>query len=290
MTLSRRTLLAAIAGLVGATVLDGCSSASGRAASTVVPGPTGSATSVAPSAPATTALPGAAPPATTTLATATSIDASTSTPATASPATAAAGAPAAFVDHGASTDSVGLTFHLSGRTDLVTQLLDLLQARGVQVTAFCVGSWLTANPDIGHRMVAEGHELGNHTEHHLDMAQLTGQQLYDEIAQCGQALVPFIGSIGTWFRPSSTVVPNQAILDAAGRAGYRFSVGYDVDSVDNRDPGADAIVGNVTGGLHAGAIVSMHFGHVGTIKALPRILDHLQAVGLRPVTVGSLLG
>ena len=202
-----------------------------------------------------------------------------------------AGAPAAFIDHGdATSDMVALTFHLSGAPATVTALLDLLRQRGVNVTAFAVGTWITANPDITRRFVADGHELGNHTEHHLDMNALSPQQISDEIVGCGQAITPFIGSIGRWFRPSATVVPSQLILDEAGKAGYPVSVGYDIDSVDNKDPGADAIIANVNQKLHGGAIVSLHFGHRGTITALPRILEELASRSLRPVTVGTLLG
>jgi len=198
--------------------------------------------------------------------------------------------PATFVDHGPpNSDMVALTFHLSGQPAIVNELLDLLKKRGVTVTAFAVGTWITAHSSITQRLVADGHELGNHTEHHVDMGSLTPQQLRDEIVECGQALIPFIGSIGKWFRPSATVVPGPEILAAAGEAGYATSVGYDVDSLDFRDPGADAVVANVVSRVHPGAIISLHFGHRGTIAALPRILDHLTAVNLRPVTVGELL-
>jgi hypothetical protein len=35
--------------------------------------------------------------------------------------------------------------------------------------------------------------------------------------------------------------------------------------------------------------VSLHFGHRGTIDAVPALLGHLSDSGLRPVTVGELL-
>ena len=41
--------------------------------------------------------------------------------------------------------------------------------------------------------------------------------------------------------------------------------------------------------VRPGSIVSLHFGHSGTIDALPAILDALHTRGLRPVTVSDLL-
>jgi peptidoglycan/xylan/chitin deacetylase (PgdA/CDA1 family) len=42
--------------------------------------------------------------------------------------------------------------------------------------------------------------------------------------------------------------------------------------------------------VSGGAIVSMHFGHPGTVAAMPAILDGIAARGLRTVTVSDLLG
>ena len=79
------------------------------------------------------------------------------------------------------------------------------------------------------------------------------------------------------------------ILSEAGRAGYPVSVGYSVDSLDFKDPGAAAVRQNVRAGAVGGSIVSMHFGHQGTIDALPGVLDDLRARGLATATVGELL-
>ena len=97
------------------------------------------------------------------------------------------------------------------------------------------------------------------------------------------------GSPSHWFRPSGIKVPTPTILQEAGRAGYGTSVGYSLDSLDFTDPGASAVIRTVNGAVTAGSIVSLHFGHAGTIAALPAILDHLSASQLRPVTVSELL-
>ena len=84
-------------------------------------------------------------------------------------------------------------------------------------------------------------------------------------------------------------MPNQVILQEAGRAGYPVSVGYDIDSRDYTEPGAKAVIATVTSAMHPGAIVSMHFGHRDTIDALPAILRDIESKGLRAVAIGELL-
>lgn len=199
--------------------------------------------------------------------------------------------PATYVDHGPTTaNNVALTFHLGGNATLVGELLDLLKATGTTSTLFAIGDWLTANPQLGHRAVDDGHELGNHTKSHKSMLKLSRADVHDEIVGGGEALVPFIGSIGKWFRPSGTDVPTELILEEAGLAGYPVSVGYDIDSLDYTEPSAGTVVSRVKKQLHAGAIVSLHFGHRDTIDALPKILDLLTTAGLAAVTISTLLG
>ena len=157
-------------------------------------------------------------------------------------------------------------------------------------TLFAIGDWITAHPALARRALADGHELGNHTKSHQNMLNLSAAQVYAEIDGGAKDLVPFVGSIGKWFRPSGTDVPSQRILDQAGKVGYPISVGYDIDSRDYTEPGSKAVIANVVPALHPGAIVSLHFGHNDTIVALPVILSGMNAAGLRPATITELLG
>jgi peptidoglycan/xylan/chitin deacetylase (PgdA/CDA1 family) len=169
-------------------------------------------------------------------------------------------------------------------------LLDLLKRAGVPVTVFAVGNWIDANPQIGQRILADGHELSNHTWSHGAMRTMTPSQLQAEITKASTALKKVSGNDGRWFRPSQIEVPTNDILVEAGRAGYGVSVGYDLDSMDFQDPGAAAVRANVIGHAQSGNIISLHFDHQNTIEALPAILDHLKTKSLRPVTLTHLIG
>ena len=260
--ITRRQL---VVGAMAAAALAACDSVHPKAAA-----PTSAATSAAPESPTT----GAATTAT------------TAAPASTSPA----GGPATYVSHGVRSDPrVALTYHASGDPTLATQLLDELAGRNVRVTVFGVGQWMAANPALVARIESDGHELGNHTYSHQAMGQLSASRIAQEITGCADVLQKLTGSISAWFRPSGIDVPTAPILAAAGHAGYSVSVGYDVDSLDFEDPGASAVVANVRKGVQAGSIVSLHFGHAGTITAMGPILDHLAASGLQTATVGQLL-
>ncbi|WP_306329619.1 polysaccharide deacetylase family protein, partial [Streptomyces venezuelae] len=184
---------------------------------------------------------------------------------------------------------VALTFHGQGDPALARTLLGQAEKAGARVTVLAVGSWLDAHPDLARRVLDGGHDLGNHTQHHIDVNAMTEDRALAEINACATRLRRLTGSIGTWFRPSRTQHAAPAVLRAARRAGYPHVLSYDVDSLDFTSPGAAAVVRNVTGQVRAGSVVSLHFGYPDTAAALPLLLADLDRRGLRAVTTTELL-
>jgi peptidoglycan/xylan/chitin deacetylase (PgdA/CDA1 family) len=185
--------------------------------------------------------------------------------------------------------AVALTFHGQGDAALARQLLAELERGGAKATVLAVGSWLDMQPEMAGRVLDGGHELGNHTQHHLDIAAMDAAAAFVEINMCAQRLQRLTGSIGSWFRPSQTRHATPVIQAQAARVGYATCLSYDLDSLDFTDPGAAAIARNVLGSVHGGSIVSLHFGHAGTVAAMPEMLDGLRQRGLRAVTVTDLV-
>ena len=168
-------------------------------------------------------------------------------------------------------------------------LLTEAERAGARVTVLAVGTWLGQYPQIARRILRGGHNLGNHTMHHLDIKAMDASGTYAEIAGCARRLHALTGSIGRWFRPSQTQYSTPLIEQQARKAGYQTCVSYDVDSLDYTDPGPDAIVSTVLGLTRPGSIISLHLGHSGTVTALPAIVRGLTSRGLRPVTLTELL-
>ncbi|MGW1926263.1 polysaccharide deacetylase family protein [Streptomyces massasporeus] len=184
---------------------------------------------------------------------------------------------------------VALTFHGQGDPALARTLLGQAEKTGARVTVLAVGSWLDQHPDLARRVLDGGHDLGNHTQRHIDVNAMTETEALAEIEACATRLRRLTGSIGTWFRPSRTQHAAPAVLRAAQRAGYPHVLSYDVDSLDFTSPGATAVVRNVTGSVRAGSVVSLHFGYPDTAAALPLLLADLDRRGLRAVTTTELL-
>ena len=195
------------------------------------------------------------------------------------------------ITHGSrSVPNVALTFHGASNHVMGTELLTIFKETKTPVSVFAVGTWLKQNPTFAQQIIADGHDLGNHTMNHYQMKTLSARKVHSEISQCAAELVKLSGSHGKWFRPSGTQYSNATIRKAAVQLGYKQCISYDVDSHDYQDVSTSALIKNVMSTVKNGSIVSLHFGHANTIKALPTLLDRLHSQGLTPVTLTTLLG
>ncbi|MEO7448405.1 MAG: polysaccharide deacetylase family protein [Humibacillus sp.] len=185
--------------------------------------------------------------------------------------------------------AVALTFHGAGDPALTQRALSILRAHGSHVTVFAVGTWLSANPELGRAIVAGGHDLGNHTWSHQTLPRLSAGAARSEIARGAAAVAEIQGSASYLFRPSGTPTSTPTIRAAARASGYERCISFDVDPADYQDPGTRAVVSRTLTGVRAGSIVSLHLGHSGTVDGLEAILAGLDSQGLSPVTVTTLL-
>jgi peptidoglycan/xylan/chitin deacetylase (PgdA/CDA1 family) len=183
---------------------------------------------------------------------------------------------------------VALTFHGQGDPRMATALLTAAEQRGARLTVLVVGSWLDQQPQLAQRILSGGHELGNHTQNHLDLATLAPNQVLAEITGCADRLRALTGSIGRWFRPSAAQYATPLVKKLAKKAGYDHCLSYDLDPLDYADPGANLVRRRILDGIKPGSVVALHMGHQGTVDALPAVLDELHNRGLSAVTASQL--
>ncbi|MFD9924139.1 polysaccharide deacetylase family protein [[Kitasatospora] papulosa] len=184
---------------------------------------------------------------------------------------------------------VALTFHGQGDPVLARAVLGEAERAGARLTVLAVGGWLDQNPGMARRILDGGHDLGNHTQSHLDINTMDEERAFEEIAGCARRLRRLTGSIGTWFRPSRARYATPLVQDLARRAGYPHVLSYDVDSLDFTSPGVAAVTRKVAGELRNGSVVSLHFGYRDTVAALPLLLTEIDRRRLRAVTTTELL-
>jgi peptidoglycan/xylan/chitin deacetylase (PgdA/CDA1 family) len=194
------------------------------------------------------------------------------------------------ITHGPRTrPRVALTFHGQGDPATARALLAEAEGHGARLTVLAVGTWLDEHPELARRILDGGHDLGNHTQGHVDINALPEADAHAEITACAERLKRLTGSIGTWFRPSRAARASPLVARLARRTGYPHVLSYDVDSLDFTAPGADAVARKVLGEIRGGSVVSLHFGYADTAAALPAVLEELDRRGLHAVTTTELL-
>lgn len=184
---------------------------------------------------------------------------------------------------------IALTFD-DGPTPLgIDSVLPVLASYDAHATFFLIGQEIESHPGQAQRLVAAGHELGNHSFYHKRMWNLFPGTYEAEIRRTDALLRAAGEAHPLFFRP-----PNGKKLTglpiAVARAGYRTV------TWDHEDPmtaaSARAFADMTLARVRPGSIVVMHVMYPpGQIQrdALPLILEGLKARGYRAVTVGELL-
>jgi peptidoglycan/xylan/chitin deacetylase (PgdA/CDA1 family) len=179
---------------------------------------------------------------------------------------------------------VALTFD-DGPSEYTDRYLDVLREKDVPATFFEVGQEMPGREATMRRILAEGDEIGDHTENHVELPG------YAQIATAAERIKAYTGFQPCLFRPPGGA-ENSTVIATAGSLGMKTII-WDVDPRDWSLPGTSEIYSNIVANAKPGAIILMHDGggpRDETLAALPDIIDTLRARGYGFETVSALLG
>ncbi|HEX3021829.1 MAG TPA: polysaccharide deacetylase family protein [Lachnospiraceae bacterium] len=168
-------------------------------------------------------------------------------------------------------------------------ILDILAKYNVHVTFFMTGGWVESYPDDVKAIAAAGHDLGNHSENHKHMSELSKQQCMEEIQKTHDKVKSLTGIEMTLFRPPFGDY-NNTVIEATNEMGYHC-IQWDVDSLDWKDYGVDSIINTVVNHKHLGngSIILCHNGAKYTKDALESVIKGLQDKGYQIVPISELI-
>jgi peptidoglycan/xylan/chitin deacetylase (PgdA/CDA1 family) len=84
---------------------------------------------------------------------------------------------------------LALTFDGGGDAGESARILDVLRERGVTATIFLTGDYINRNPELVRRILAEGHEVGNHTWSHPHLTTWDRTRRHDTLPGLDAAFV-----------------------------------------------------------------------------------------------------
>lgn len=184
---------------------------------------------------------------------------------------------------------IALSFDDGPNPKLTPKLLDILAAHHIKATFFVIGENAAEYPDIVARAAREGHEIGNHSWSHPNLAKLSDDAVRHELQRTDDAIKSAIGTRATLMRPPYGSLSSRQKRWIHDEFGYQIIL-WDVDPLDWKRPGPNVVCNRVVKQTRAGSIVLSHDIHPGTIEAMPCILNQLEAKGFKFVTVSELIG
>ena len=184
---------------------------------------------------------------------------------------------------------IALTFDAAWGNENTGQILEILKKHGVRVTFFMTGGWVESYPDDVKAILAAGPDLGNHSENHKNMSQLSDAEKKEELMKVHEKVRTLTGYEMFLFRPPYGDYDN-AVVNVAKENGY-YTIQWDVDSLDWKDYGVDSIIKTVTQHKHLGngSIILCHNGAKYTAKALDMLIATLKNEGYTFVPVSELI-
>ena len=180
--------------------------------------------------------------------------------------------------------AVALTFDDGPSPKTTPVALDLLKKYNAKGTFFMVGHDVEGNEDIIKRVIAEGHQIGNHSWDHPVLTKISLEKAKSQINDTTAALKKVSGLDVHIMRP-----PYGAINETIQAAVDQSFILWDVDTLDWKNRNTASIMKEVRK-AQAGSIILMHDIHQTTIDALPLILQYLTEQGFEMVTIEELMG
>ena len=184
---------------------------------------------------------------------------------------------------------VALSFDAAWGNEDTMRILDILKENDVKVTFFMTGEWVEKFPDDVKKISEAGHVLGNHSENHKKMSELSKEECKEEIMLVHNRVKELTGVNMEVFRPPYGDYDDK-LVDVCYEVGY-FPIQWSVDSLDWKNYGVNSIVNTVVNhkALENGAIILMHNGSKYTADALQGVIDGLKNKGYTFVTIPELI-
>ena len=184
---------------------------------------------------------------------------------------------------------VALSFDAGWGNEDTAELLEILKNHDLKVTFFMTGEWVSNYPDDVKAILQAGHDLGNHSENHKNMSQISDEDKKQELMKVHDKVKELTGYEMFLFRPPYGDYDN-AVIDVAKDCKY-YTIQWDVDSLDWQNKGVDSVITTVTEhkNLGNGSIILCHNGAEYTAQALDTLITRLQDMGYEIVPVSELI-
>ncbi|MDW0117816.1 polysaccharide deacetylase family protein [Sporosarcina thermotolerans] len=184
-----------------------------------------------------------------------------------------------------------LSFDNGYENGYTENILDTLKKENVPATFFLTGHYLKSAAPLVHRMVKDGHGIGNHSFDHPNMANLTEERMEEEWKKFDELLYKTTGVKRTVYARPPEGIFNDTVLRKGNELGYRhifWSVAF-IDWHANKPRGKAYAYKELMNQLHPGAVILMHTVSPDNAEALPDFIRDAKKQGYEFRTLDDLV-
>lgn len=178
---------------------------------------------------------------------------------------------------------VALTFD-DGPSEYTVELSRGLKERRVQATFFLLGENMEGRRKMVEELVKDGHLIGNHSYHHVQLNKLSIEEATGEIEKTNRLIREWTGEAPVYIRP-----PYGAWSQELEKVVDMIPVFWNVDSLDWRLQNKEQVLSCLSGQVKEGDVVLMHDGYRSSVDAAFALVDHLQKQGFVFVNVEEMV-
>lgn len=184
---------------------------------------------------------------------------------------------------------VALSFDAAWGNEDTKRIMEILKKHEIHATFFMTGGWVESYPDDVKALYKAGHDLGNHSQNHKNMSQLSSAACEKELQEVHDKVKKLTGYDMFLFRPPYGDYDDE-VISTVCNMGY-YPIQWDVDSLDWKDYGVSSIIKTVTQHKHLGngSIILCHNGAKYTADALEEMIKALQEDGYSIVPISELI-
>lgn len=183
-----------------------------------------------------------------------------------------------------------MTFDEGYENGYTNKILDVLKEKNVKAIFFVTSHYITYSPDTVKRIVAEGHVVGNHINHHYSMPSVTySKEVFNsEITDTENKFKELTKEdMPKFFRPPMGKYSINS-LKKTNDLGYKsifWSFAYKDWIIDNQ-PSEEVAIKKITQGVHPGCIMLLHAVSKTNTAVLKTVIQQIRADGyeFKPLT------
>lgn len=182
---------------------------------------------------------------------------------------------------------VAISFDAAWGADKTEKIMEICKDFNANATFFLVGFWVDKYPDLVKKIDENGFEIGTHSKTHPDMAKLSRESMVEELSTSKKMIEDITGKPVELFRPPYGAY-NNTLIEVCEEQKL-IPIQWDVDSLDWKGLSADSITTRIINGVKCGSIILCHNNSDNILDALPMVLDRLNKMGYKVISVGDLI-